>query len=116
MKTSKQLDAEIAEVLSAGDKRLRRQRRLKAQLTPVEDLQIPADARRELTRFWKKHPALRKGCLDKYGFDPIEEEADYWRYGLAEPAHRGVLRDVRRNGNVFSLPLAKRWARGELAH
>jgi hypothetical protein len=111
-KTSKQIEREIAETLSTRA----HQRRLKAALTPVEGLRIPADARRELTRFWKMHPALRRGCLDKYGFDPIEEEAEYWRFGLAEPDHRGVLRDVRENGNVFSLPLVRRWMIGELSH
>ena len=49
---------------------------------------IPTDARRELTRFWRAHPDLRKGCLDKYGFDPIDEEVAYWRFGLAEPGRR----------------------------
>lgn len=106
VKRASQLDAEIAQAFS--------QEELKSKLQPVEGLRIPADSRRALIKFWRKHPALRKGCLRKYGFDPIEEEAEYWRFGLAEPDHRNVLRDVRRNNNVFSLPLVKRWEEGEL--
>jgi len=52
---------------------------------------------------------LRRGCLRKYGFDPIDDETAYWRYGLAEPDHRDVLREVRRNGNRFSIELVRRW-------
>jgi len=105
-KRGSQLDAEIAQAL--------RQEELKSKLRPVEGLRIPAASRKELTKFWRKYPALRKGCLDKYGFDPIDDEAEYWRFGLAEPDHKDVLRDVRRNDNVFSLPLVKRWEEGEL--
>jgi hypothetical protein len=103
-KSDAQLDSEIAEALAKS----------RARLRPVEGLRIPAASRRELTRFWRAHPALRKGCVSKYGFDPIDEEEAYWRFGLAEPDHRDVLRDVRRNNNVFSLPLVKRWETGEL--
>ena len=102
-KTTSQLDDEIAEALSARSK-----------LRPVDCLRIPADARHELTCFWQAHPKLRKGCLEKYGFDPIDDEADYWRFGLAEPDHRDVLRAVRRAGGVFSLPYVKRWEIEEL--
>lgn len=105
-KPKAQLDAEIALAL--------KQQELKSKLRPVEGLRIPAASRRELTKFWRTYPALRKGCVSKYGFDPIEDEAEYWRFGLAEPDHRAVLRDVRRNNNVFSLPLVKRWEEGEL--
>lgn len=105
-KTAAQLDAEIAAALS--------QRRRISRLQPVEDLRIPADSRSALTRFWLAHPALRQGCLRKYGFDPIHEEEAYWRFGLAEPDHRDVLRAVRQNDDVFSLALVKRWEVEEL--
>lgn len=85
------------------------QRRLMSKLRPVEGLRIPADSRDALRRFWRAYPALRRGCLSKYGFDPIDEEEAYWRFGLAEPDHRDVLRAVRRNGNRFSRALVKRW-------
>lgn len=75
---------------------------------------IPASARRELTRFWRAHPRLRTGCLHKYGFDPVDSEEDYWRFGLAEPDHARVLRGVRQNFSVFSLELVKRWEAEEL--
>lgn len=106
-KTASQLDAEIAGALSEPGKLTRR-------LRPVEGLRIPPDARSELIRFWRAHPTLRRGCLDKYGFDPIDAEAAYWRFGLAEPDHINVLRAVRRNGGVFSLPHVKRWEAEEL--
>jgi hypothetical protein len=106
-KTPTQLDAEIAEAIH--------QRQCQSRLRPVEGLRIPADARRELIRFWRAHPALRKGCLNKYGFDPIDEEANYWRFGLAEPDHGDVLRTVRCNRNIFSLAHVKRWEVEELA-
>ena len=105
-KTDAQLDAEIAEALH--------QRQRQSRLRPVEGLRIPADARSALIRFWRTHPALRKGCLNKYGFDPIDEEADYWRFGLAEPDHVDVLRAVRSNNSVFSLAHVKRWETEEL--
>jgi hypothetical protein len=98
-KRAAELDADIAAALA---------------LQPVEGLQIPADSRRELNRFWRSHPALRKGCVSKYGFDPINEEHAYWRFGLAEPGHKDTLRAVRKNGNVFSLPHVKRWMQQEL--
>lgn len=113
-KTAPQLDAEIAEALSAHEELARRQRQRMSRLRPVEGLWIPADARDELTRFWQARPALRKGCLGKYGFDPIDEETSYWRFGLAEPDHSDVLRAVRRDGGVFSLPHVKRWEIEEL--
>lgn len=106
-KTPAQLDAEIKEALSEHESHARR-------LQPVEGLRIPADARNELIRFWKAHPALRKGCLNKYGFDPINEEASYWRFGLAEPDHSDVLRAVKQNGGLFSLSHVKRWEIEEL--
>jgi hypothetical protein len=111
-KRARQLDVEIADALSASGQR----RQMTSRLQPVEGLRIPADARRELTRFWQGHPELRTGCLHKYGFDPIDEAMDYWRFGLAEPAHVDLLRAVRRNGGVFSLPLVKRWEAEELRH
>ena len=110
-KPASQLDAEIANMLSA--RRARQQRMSK--LSPVEGLRIPADSRRELIKFWRAHPVLRKGCLSKYGFDPIDEEEAYWRFGLAEPDHRDVLRAVRRNNNLFALAHVKRWAAQELS-
>jgi len=111
-KSARQLDAEIADALSASGQR----RQMTFRLQPVEGLRIPADARRELNRFWQGHPELRAGCLSKYGFDPIDKAADYWRFGLAEPAHADLLRDVRGNGGVFSLPLVRRWEAEELRH
>ena len=105
-KSSIQLDAEIAEALH--------QRQRQSRLRPVDGLRIPADARSELIRFWRTHPELRKGCLNKYGFDPIAEEADYWRFGLAESDHVDVLHAVRSNGSVFSLAHVKRWETEEL--
>lgn len=113
-KTPAQLDAEIAEALSESGRHTRSQRQQMSRLRPVEGLRIPADARGELIRFWRAHPALRKGCLGKYGFDPIDEEAAYWRFGLAEPDHADVLRAVRRNGSIFSLAHVKRWEIEEL--
>jgi len=95
---------EIAEALSKGTSKLR----------PVEGLRIPTDSRKALIQFWRMHPVLRQGCLNKYGFDPIDEEAAYWRFGLAEPDHRDVLRAVRRNNDTFSLALVKRWEVEEL--
>lgn len=111
-KPAVQLDAEIAEALSAHSRRTRSQRMSK--LRPVEGLRIPAESRSELIKFWRAHPTLRRGCLSKYGFDPIDEEEAYWRFGLAEPDHQDVLRAVRRNNNVFSLAHVKRWEIQEL--
>lgn len=108
-KSSAQLDAEIAKALFVRDRCARSQRQRISKLQPVEGLRIPADSRSELIKFWCAHPALRRGCLTKYGFDPIDEEAAYWRFGLTEPDHRDVLRAVRRNNNVFSLAHVKRW-------
>jgi hypothetical protein len=88
----------------------------RSHLRPVEGLWIPADSRRALTAFWRAHPALRRGCLRKYGFDPIDAEEDYWRYGLAEPDHADVLRAVQQNGGAFTLALVKRWEAEELRH
>jgi hypothetical protein len=113
-KSATQLDAEIAAVLSERSQRARSQRQRMSKLQPVEGLRIPAASRGELIRFWSAHPALRRGCLSKYGFDPIDDEEAYWRFGLAEPDHRDVLRAVRRNNNSFSLALVKRWEVEEL--
>jgi hypothetical protein len=113
-KTSAQLNAEIAEMLSESGRRVRNLRQRMSKLRTVEGLRIPADSRRELIRFWHAHPTLRKGCVNKYGFDPIDEEEAYWRFGLAEPGHHKVLRMVRRNNSVFSRALVKRWEVEEL--
>ena len=119
-KPAAQLDAEIAEALAsrrAGTRsRSARSQRPVSKLRPVEGLRIPADSRSELVKFWLAHPVLRKGCLSKYGFDPIDDEKDYWRFGLAEPDHRNLLRAVRRNNKVFSLAHVKRWEIQELEH
>jgi hypothetical protein len=85
-----------------------------SRLQPVEGLRIPVDSRRTLTGFWHAHPALRQACIDKYGFDPIEDEESYWRYGLAEADHHGVLLAVQQNGNRFTPSLVKRWKVEEL--
>ena len=103
-KRAAELDADIAHALS----------KRRTKLRPVETPRIPTESRRSLNTFWRAHPDLRQGCVDKYGFDPIDEEAAYWRFGLAEPDHANVLRAVRQNKNVFSLPLVRRWARQEL--
>jgi hypothetical protein len=113
-KTPAQLDTEIATALSERRQRARSQQGRLSRLQPVEGLRIPADAREELTVFWRAHPRLRRGCLSKYGFDPINDESAYWRCGLAEPDHRDVLRAVRRNGSRFSLTLVRRWELEEL--
>jgi hypothetical protein len=115
-KTAAQLDAEIASALSKHDRHARIQRQQRSKLHPVEGLQIPEDSRMELVAFWRAHPALRKGCLRKYGFDPIDEEEAYWRFGLAEPDHQNLLLAVRRNHDVFSLPFVKRWKVEEMKH
>jgi hypothetical protein len=108
-KTAAQLNAEIKAVLSEGPQLSRTPRLRLPEFQPVEGLRIPAASRTELIRFWSAHPALRRGCLRKYGFDPIDDEEAYWRFGLAEPDHRAVLRAVRRNNNRFSLALVQRW-------
>ena len=113
IKTATQLDAEIAEALSAYGQHAHNPQ---SKLRPVEGLQIPPASRSELNRFWRAHPALRKGCLRKYGFDPIDKEEAYWRYGLAEPDHLSLLRAVQRNNDIFSLALVKRWEVEELKH
>lgn len=92
----------------------RSSRKQTARLIPVEGLRIPKASRLALTAFWKHYPALRQGCLKKYGFDPITAEKSYWRFGLAESDHRDVLRRVRQNGMRFTLDLVKRWERQEL--
>lgn len=81
---------------------------------PVEGIIIPKASRILLTAFWQTYPKLRKECLRKYGFDPITEEAAYWRFGLAEPDHRTVLRDLRRNDGRFTPALVRRWELEEL--
>jgi hypothetical protein len=53
--------------------------------------------------------------LHKYGFDPIRQEAAYWRYGLAESDHTDVLCAVQRDGGVFARAHVKRWEIEELA-
>lgn len=113
-KTAVQRNAKLTAPSSKNPQQARGRQRHKAKLRPVEGLWILAEARAELTRFWKAYPMLRRGCLRKYGFDPIDEEEAYWRFGLAEPDHRKVLRAVRRNGNRFSLALVKRWEIEEL--
>ena len=87
-----------------------------SQIQPVEGLRIPPESRRELNRFWRAHPVLRRGCLTKYDFDPINDEEDYWRFGLTEPSHRHLLSAVRKNDNLFSLAHVKRWEAEELKH
>jgi 8-oxo-dGTP pyrophosphatase MutT (NUDIX family) len=82
---------------------------------PVRIKPLPADTRAELVRFWTEHPDLREACLDKYGYDPVENEDSYWAYGIAEPDHATVLDSVIRNGGTFTLDLALRWEQEELA-
>lgn len=120
-KTAVQLDREIAAALRGPSRkrhavpyvealqRTSNPRKHSPKLRPVEGLRIPPASRAELVRFWQTHPALRRGCLHKYGFDPIDEEAAYWRYGLAEPDHRDILSAALSNGNRFSIELVRRW-------
>ena len=75
---------------------------------------IPKNARLFLNSFWIRHPKKRKECVEKYGFDPIEDEEMYWMHGLAEKEHRLILRNVIANNGVFSLKFAKMWAASEL--
>lgn len=75
---------------------------------------IPKNARLFLNAFWIRHPKKRKECVEKYGFDPIEDEEMYWMHGLAEKEHRSILRNVIANNGVFSLKFAKMWAASEL--
>jgi len=75
---------------------------------------IPKDARLFLNAFWIRHPKNRKKCVEKYGFDPIDDEKMYWMHGLGEKEHRSILRSVIANNGVFSLKYAKMWAASEL--
>jgi hypothetical protein len=75
---------------------------------------IPKNTRLFLNAFWIRHPKKRKECVEKYGFDPIEDEEMYWMHGLAEKEHRSILRNVIANDGVFSLKFAKMWAASEL--
>lgn len=111
MKSRDTRHASMEAMLSEGR---RRQQRPGTKLHPVDGLRIPEASRAELVRFWRAHPVLRRGCLRKYGFDPIHDEEAYWRFGLAEPDHRDVLRAVRRNDNCFALALVRRWEAEEL--
>lgn len=77
---------------------------------------LPPDSAAELQRWWLAHPAFRRECQNKYGYDPINQPDDYWPYGLAEPAHSNVLRAVQENGGNFTLELVKIWEREELGH
>jgi len=86
----------------------------KTDLTPVPIKSIDADADEVLTKFWHDHDDLRKACLAKYGYDPIDEKMSYWEYGLAEPEHKALADGVVANDGAFSLELAKRWTKGEL--
>lgn len=108
--------AAFSAVVSRLSKRRAHANKRRDAVEAVEGLVIPADSRRALNRFWRAHPALRKGCLRKYGYDPIDEEEHYWRFGLAEPDHEDLLRAVRRNDGVFSRALVKRWEAEELKH
>jgi len=75
---------------------------------------IPKNARLFLNAFWIRHPKNRKKCVEKYGFDPIDDEKMYWMHGLGEKEHRSILRSVIANNGVFSLKYAKMWAASEL--
>ena len=75
---------------------------------------IPEDAKQELIRFWTARPDLREGCTAKYGHDPVEDAANYWENGIAEPEHANILAKIRANGGVFTLGLVKMWEREEL--
>jgi len=76
---------------------------------------LPHDSRAELVRFWAEHPDMRQECTANYGHDPVEREADYWRFGIAEPEHADVLDAIKANGGLFTLDLVKRWEAQEIA-
>lgn len=86
-----------------------------AKIVSGDPIDIPKDSREELTRFWHEYPDLRQGCKDKYGFDPIDDETDYWRHGLGdEPEHASVLKAIHEQGQ-FTPELVKEWEKQELA-
>jgi broad specificity phosphatase PhoE len=76
---------------------------------------IEEDAKQELIRFWTQHPDLRAECVKKYGYDPINQDLSYWKFGLAEPEHAAVRERVEQCGGVFALPEVKEWEKQELA-
>lgn len=77
-------------------------------------IEIHDDAREELEKFWHKRPDLRQECKDKYGHDPIDAAEEYWHHGLwDEPEHHEIANEAGKNG--YSLELAKRWEKQELA-
>jgi len=86
-----------------------------SEVKPVIIKGIHDDAKKVLHKFWEDHPDLRKGCLDKYGYDPIDDELPYWYYGLAEPEHHMILEDVLKNDGFIDLEQANRWTKSELA-
>lgn len=74
------------------------------------DMKITMQAKKYLRNFWIDEPFLRKQCVKKYGYDPIENECKYWEHGIAEGDHKKVLFKIIKNFNTFSLPLAREWA------
>ena len=83
-------------------------------LTPQE-FKITPGAKSYLEGFWEQYPNLRDGCVNKYGYDPVDNTREYWRWGLSEPEHRDVLESVMSNGGVFDAALAQRWAQEEVS-
>jgi len=77
-------------------------------------MHITGPARKFLTSFWLSHPSLRRKCVEKYGYDPIEDETNYWIYGIAESDHKDILNQIKKSKNTFSLYLAKMWALEEV--
>jgi hypothetical protein len=75
---------------------------------------IPHSARMFLNAFWVEHPKLRRSCIKKYGYDPLINDFAYFKHGLTEREHRNVLKQLNENRGVFSLQLAKKWAKSEL--
>lgn len=75
---------------------------------------IHAPARKVLNEFWLRYPNRRLECKQKYGFDPIVQEDQYWVPGIKERAHADILRDIMNNGGVFSVALVRRWMASEL--
>jgi hypothetical protein len=75
---------------------------------------IPHGARMFLSAFWVEHPKLRRSCIKKYGYDPLINDFAYFRHGLNEHEHKSILKQLNNNRGVFSLQLAKKWAKSEL--
>ena len=79
------------------------------KLEKQDYLKISPYVRKLLNAFWKSRPDLRKACTDKYGYDPIQQEREYWPPGITEADHDDIRNDINNNGGIFSAALARRW-------